>query len=128
MEFRLPIEHSPQTGARVRRAVSRVLQGWHVEDPAGDLLLVTSELAENVIAHTSDGGELHLVLTPGAVLIEMTDTSPEMPELRDPSLTSPRGRGLAIVAAIARRWGTRPRPGGKVIWAEVPLPPQLQPA
>jgi anti-sigma regulatory factor (Ser/Thr protein kinase) len=92
MEFRLPIEHSPHTAARVRRAVSRVLQGGHVEDPTGDLLLVTSELAENVIAHTGDGGELHLGLTPGVVLIEMTDTSPEMPALRGPSLTSPRGR------------------------------------
>ncbi|WP_161952599.1 ATP-binding protein, partial [Actinoplanes sp. TFC3] len=31
------------------------------------------------------------------------------------------GRGLLLVAAMTRDWGTQARPGGKVVWADVPL-------
>ncbi len=35
------------------------------------------------------------------------------------------GRGLLLVAALAKEWGTAPRPGapGKTVWAVVPAAP-----
>ena len=31
------------------------------------------------------------------------------------------GRGLLLVAQLTERWGTRPTPAGKTIWAEQAL-------
>ena len=31
------------------------------------------------------------------------------------------GRGVAIIEALSERWGYSAVPGGKVVWAELPL-------
>jgi anti-sigma regulatory factor (Ser/Thr protein kinase) len=120
--FRLPFTHStPPAAARqfVRRALSaRSLRG----DVTGDVLLVTTELVQNVIEHTGDGGELLVGLEHDAILIEVADNDPGPLQLPAPNPTSGRGRGLQLVGAIARRWGIRPRrTTGKVVWAELGL-------
>ncbi|SDN82624.1 ATP-binding protein, partial [Streptomyces wuyuanensis] len=35
--------------------------------------------------------------------------------------TDENGRGLFLVSQLSRRWGSRPIPGGKVVWAEESL-------
>lgn len=125
MEFRLTLTHGDAVGALTRRAVRHALSTWHLTDPDGDVLLVATELAENVVRHTDDGGELRLALAPGALMIEVTDTSPELPTVRDPEPGSATGRGLQLVQTLARQWGTRLLPRGKVVWAEILVPPQL---
>ncbi|SDN82726.1 ATP-binding protein, partial [Streptomyces wuyuanensis] len=35
--------------------------------------------------------------------------------------TDENGRGLFLVSQLSRRWGSRPIPGGKVVWAEQEL-------
>ncbi|WP_179857379.1 hypothetical protein [Streptomyces sp. OV198] len=32
------------------------------------------------------------------------------------------GCGLSLVTNLSRRWGSRPIPGGKVVWADQDLP------
>ena len=71
--------------------------------------------------HTTDGGDLDLCLHPGTILIEVTDTSPQLPVLREHDHRRANGRGLRMVDAIAARWGARPVPGGKVVWAELSI-------
>ena len=117
--FHLPFtKETPPALARrlARRAVAR----WQVPEPE-DLLIVTTELMQNAIEHTSDGGELTIALTEHAILVEVADDDPVLPDPPPPDLVSGRGRGLHLVQAVARRWGTRPRlPHGKVVWAELP--------
>jgi two-component sensor histidine kinase len=97
---------------------------WNVRDPLGDVLLVVTELVENVAQHTTGGGLLRLSLRPRLVVIQVSDTSSALPEVQPPDPTRFSGRGLLIVTTLARAWGTRLLPRGKVVWAELG-PPRL---
>ena len=90
------------------------------DDPiAEDVRLATSELVNNVVRHTADGGELRAWdPRPDVPLrVEVQDPDPGVPAI--PSETSPiGGRGLAIVDAVADDWGVEPQSNGKIVWAE----------
>ncbi|WP_433380139.1 alpha/beta fold hydrolase [Actinoplanes sp. CA-142083] len=119
---RMPVEHTT-SAEQARRLTEQVLRDWNMTERTGDVLLVVTELVQNVTRHTDDGGELHLHRQDDAVLIEVTDTNPQPPRLKAPSRAEPGGRGLLIVAATARRWGNRPARwagrAGKIVWAEI---------
>jgi hypothetical protein len=58
------------------------------------------------------------------VRIDVHDSSPlPVPPGRDHDADDENGRGLAVVAALASRWGWRPEPFGKVVWCELAVTP-----
>lgn len=91
--------------------------GGDMEDT---LTLVASELAVNAIRHGSGGATLLLEVVEGGVRVSVhgeSATSDPMLGHADASATS--GRGLAIVASLARDWGWS-RDGDQVtVWALV---------
>ena len=107
--------------ADLRRQARKVLDDWQAPDLVDDSLLVITELVENVVQHTGDGGELMLRRRADAVRIEVTDSSPDLPRVYGPDPRRIGGRGLLLVAALAREWGSCPAEEGKTVWAEVPL-------
>jgi anti-sigma regulatory factor (Ser/Thr protein kinase) len=121
-EIRLPLSHDTPTST-ARRVCEQALRDWDVSDRTDDVLLVTTELVQNMSQHTDDGGELHLSLHDDAIIVEVTDTNPDLPHLPPKDHTRPGGRGLLLVAAVTQRWGTRPAAWagrrGKVIWARL---------
>ncbi|HYN94219.1 MAG TPA: ATP-binding protein [Pilimelia sp.] len=139
-DIRMPLEHGTPA-SRVRRVAERALLGWGLADRSDDVLLVATELVQNVTKHTDDGGELRLSLCADTILIEVTDTSTRLPRVRPIDRRRHGGRGMLIIAAVARRWGTHPAAWagrtGKVVWAElarlrehglaVPAPRQASP-
>ena len=123
-ELHLPL--SPSTSAAsARRAAEETLRVWDMVHHADDVLLVTTELIANVIQHTDGTGELLLALRRDVILIEVADTSPQLPTPLVNDVRRTGGRGLLLVAAIAHRWGSRPAlwdgHAGKVVWAEIAL-------
>ncbi|WP_090789714.1 ATP-binding protein [Asanoa ishikariensis] len=104
-----------------RRAVREALDGWKLAHLADDAMLVTTELMQNVVRHTGNGGELLVRRSGDALRIEVADTSVAKPTVRAPDPARTGGRGLSIVAAVARGWGTLARKGqtGKIVWAEL---------
>ncbi len=124
--LRLPFEHSTDYAA-LRQHARQALDRW--QDPAlvGDSLLVITELVENVVQHTGDGGELVLHRHDDAVRIEVHDSSPELPRQLGPDPRRIGGRGLLLVSAVTRAWGTRSNSGGKVVWADIALTEQPPP-
>jgi signal transduction histidine kinase len=113
--------------AVVRQATRDALDAWHAPQIVDDTLVVVTELVANVRQHTADGGELTLTLQPDVILVEVADTSPEKPQLRPRDSHRVGGRGMQLVAALARRWGARAASwtgrAGKVVWAELALRP-----
>ena len=81
-------------------------------------LLLTSELVTNAILHARTPVQVGLVLDEHQVLLCVSD------KLADPTALTPRahsgdraaGRGLALVADLAERWGTTAYTGGKTVW------------
>ena len=50
------------------------------------------------------------------VELAVEDTDPAVPIARRPDPFSEGGRGLLLVDALAKAWGVRTVPGGKVTW------------
>lgn len=104
-----------QTRRLVREALGEELA--HLADDVG---MVVTELATNALLHGSPPAELTMrVLADGAVRLELTDTSPVLPVRARADQAAMTGRGLALVDAIADRWGVQRLAVGKVVWAEL---------
>jgi hypothetical protein len=54
-------------------------------------------------------------------VIEVGDSSPELPKVGTAELLDVHGRGLVIVEAVADDWGAHLVDGGKVTWAALNL-------
>ena len=116
------------TSARqARSAIRQALTAWRMERLSGDAELLASELVANAAEH-GDGTPISLALRrhagPGGrpgITCEVTDTSPAMPRRTDPGADAERGRGLAIVTALAQSSGVRPSQAGKTSWFTLAL-------
>lgn len=108
--------HSP---AAARRFVTTTVRGWGFGDLAGHAELMVSELVTNVVTHANTTGRITCFALPAGVRVEIDDGAPGSPEPTDPDPDRSWGRGLAIVATLARRWGTEHRGGGKTVWFEL---------
>ena len=81
--------------------------------------LLASELAANAVVHANSGFEVRVARDGEAFRVEIVDDAPEMHvALQEPSHEG--GRGLQIVDALARRWGTDVMDREKVVWFELP--------
>ncbi|MFD9304607.1 ATP-binding protein [Streptomyces sp. NPDC060048] len=90
---------------------------------APDAELCVSELLTNVIAHLGEGTPVTLRITGRAARtrVELTDPDPlAWPEPRQAADAEESGRGLALLAAVALRWGVRREGAGKTVWCELP--------
>jgi len=117
---RLPADLTAPRQARA--AVRQALAAWGLSPLSADAELLASELAANAAEHAGGPGiDLYLRehTAPGgqpAITCEVTDTSPAQPQTQPAAPDAERGRGLAIVTAIAASNGITTRPGGKTAW------------
>lgn len=106
-----------------RRFVRETLTEWGVRGIVDDALLVVSELAANAINHAGSDYQVRLTASSRSVRIEVRDGGHGTPEPQPKSLTSERGRGLLMVAAISASWGIERSEGRrKLVWAELTRP------
>jgi hypothetical protein len=107
-----------------RQFVRATLLSWSAEEALIEAAeLVASELATNALLHAREPYHLDLVEMASAIRLSMGDASPLPPRLRSYRLLSTTGRGMALVAQLARARGSEPRGTGKVVWAELAYSP-----
>jgi anti-sigma regulatory factor (Ser/Thr protein kinase) len=95
-----------------------VVADWGI-DP-DDAVLVVGELAANAQRHARSEFNVSLDHVEGALVVEVTDANPEMPEIIESPPDARSGRGLVIVDRVARAWGIRgTSTGGKTVWVEL---------
>ncbi|MBZ9637980.1 SpoIIE family protein phosphatase [Streptomyces sp. PSKA30] len=105
---------------RARNLAACQLAEWGLEGLEDATKLIVSELVTNAVRHSS--GPIGLRLIQHQVLtVEVSDTDVCSPRMRSARTMDENGRGLYLVAQLSRRWGCRPVPGGKVVWAEADL-------
>ncbi|WP_333749187.1 ATP-binding protein [Streptomyces sp. IBSBF 2394] len=106
----------------LRREVRARLEGWRLRGLVDDAQLCVSELVANVITHVGAGTPTTLsLLMNGAFLrIEVRDPdSRALPTLVAADVEAEGGRGMALVDAVADRWGVALLADGKVTWCEI---------
>jgi len=121
-----PLATAPGTA---RGTLNATLILWGLTHLSGTAQHITSELVTNAItasrAAAPPGTEprpitLFITVRDRELCIRVWDASPTPPSLHQPPpgpLTE-HGRGLLIVTALSRQWGTHPAPGGgKYVWA-----------
>ncbi|MFC6878531.1 MULTISPECIES: ATP-binding protein [Actinomadura] len=116
------IKAHPQAIKQVRDFAALVFGDWGLEDHIART--VVTELATNAIKHGSAEGDPVVVRVyrreDGCPVLEAWDRSDALPVARPFDLTRESGRGLLLMGALVRRWGTRPlAERGKVVFAEL---------
>jgi DNA-binding NarL/FixJ family response regulator len=110
----------PRSAGEARRFVAKTLEDWQLGPLLDTVTLLTSELVTNAIVHAGSEVDVVVRLTGEAARVEVTDRSAAPPEPRVAGESDSSGRGLALVEALARRWGTRRlASGGKTVWFEI---------
>ena len=103
-----------------RRRLAEQLQAWGITTPDADpVLLVANELVANAVEHARTALELEVGFDGTAVVVEVHDESPLAPLLQPHDLRAARGRGLQMVAALAKSWSCVQHATGKTIRAVV---------
>ena len=112
----------PEEVAALRRVMRLRLGTWGLQNILDDALLCVSELASNVITHVGVG-------TPATLVVSMRGTHLRI-EVHDPDTSAvpvvvgtdrdaEAGRGMALVDAIAVRWGIQLCADRKATWCEL---------
>lgn len=126
------VSHVPASAGEVRRRLGAELAGAGL--PAAvvtDAALVVSELVGNAVryARPLTGGVLEVTWSVDAdcLLLRVSDGGgASVPVRHDAGPVDVRGRGLTIVAALARSWGVEVRRNGagpvSTVWVELPVP------
>lgn len=88
------------------------------EQLLGDAELLTSELVSNSVKHAGGPVIVAIECDGNTLSVEVRDPSPSLPVVRDPDEDSIGGRGMRLVAAIAKSWGCRRSADGtgKSVW------------
>ena len=106
-----------------RRYVREVLHSERVDEKVtGVVELLTSEVVTNAVLHAPGDGELALTVTEDLIRVEVDDPSGVLPVRQCAGRDALGGRGLTIVASLARAWGVEPTRQGKRVWFEVDRP------
>ncbi|WP_435255720.1 ATP-binding protein [Streptomyces althioticus] len=111
----------PEEVARLRRAVEIHLKAWGLDDQVDAVQLCVSELVSNIVTHVGVGTPASLALSTGGQRLRVEVHDPDsraLPTLVDAEADAEGGRGMALVAALADRWGVQVYDDHKVTWCE----------
>ncbi|MCX5527558.1 SpoIIE family protein phosphatase [Streptomyces bobili] len=119
-EWTFPLD--PAQVGRARAVVREQLHDWGLALLAGPAELMVSEVVTNAVRH-SHGRPVTMRLVRGDTLLcEVDDDDHELPTLLSAGPDDEAGRGLRVVSALAREWGTSRTAAGKSVWFELTLP------
>ncbi|WP_371662413.1 ATP-binding protein [Streptomyces sp. NBC_00280] len=125
--FSVRLSPTPRGARLARLLTAEQLRSWDLPlDPARQIV---AELAANAVTHGRVPGRdfrLTVYVIATTLRIEVTDTCGDRPPCpQPPSDDAEFGRGLALVEALADRWGWGPglRPR-KTVWAEIDVAPE----
>jgi anti-sigma regulatory factor (Ser/Thr protein kinase) len=115
---RATFEPVPESAKAARDFVRGCLPGG-AGGPGDVVALLASELATNAIVHARSNFVVWVEVGPHCVRVGVEDASPALPVIRPDGHADTGGRGLAIIDALADRWGAESTPKGKRTWFQI---------
>jgi anti-sigma regulatory factor (Ser/Thr protein kinase) len=126
-ETGLPLHALPTAPACARGHVRSVAHEWGLPELADTAELLVSELVTNAVRASQQlNARADMPATPVvriwvasdglSLVIRVWDASSEVPVRRHGAPDEIGGRGLMIVEALSKEWGTYQENGGKVVW------------
>lgn len=112
-------EPTPFAASVARRFVADAMHAWGHHHAVDATELVVSELVGNAVRYGQRRFRVTVAQLPDGIRVAVTDTSEEPPVLRPQDHEATGGRGLHLIDALSRRWGTHLFDGGKTVWAEI---------
>ncbi len=125
-----------------RLFIKYTLQNWSIDrEHIETAELLVSELVTNAVKSTGliesrprytalDHLALvhvRLLLFERSIVLEVWDSDPHHPIVKEPTLDAEGGRGLFLIESMSLQWNYyHPRAGGKVVWCELDV--RAQPA
>jgi anti-sigma regulatory factor (Ser/Thr protein kinase) len=104
---------------RARRFVTDALTAWNCDDAGWAAAQIVAELAGNCALHARTEFVVRLLLGSGGLRLEVTDSSPTRPQLRQYGAEATTGRGLQLVEVLSDAWGVDQRLDGKTVWVQL---------
>lgn len=117
MSLALPPE--PASAQAARRVAGECLRAWHLGRLVPSVTLVVTELVTNALLHARTAIDVTVTQLEDGVRVAVRDGHAGSPTVRHVDVDSTTGRGLVIVARLARRWGVERDSTGKTVWADV---------
>ncbi|MFI6696287.1 ATP-binding protein [Streptomyces sp. NPDC050433] len=120
----LSFDAQPRHVETARRITATVLgeAGVGDHDTIGTVQLLVSEIVTNAVVHGSANSvSFQITCAADEVLIEVDDHSPGSPEVLAAGPDDEGGRGMRLVAHLAREWGRK----GTCTWCAVPVGPAV---
>ncbi|GAA2303645.1 SpoIIE family protein phosphatase [Streptomyces kunmingensis] len=111
----------PSEVPRARGLVRGQLAQWGLPGIAYAAELMVGELVSNAVRHAGSGRVQLRLVRSGTLLCEVEDADHTLPTLRSTGPDDEFGRGLRVVAHLAREWGTSRTATGKTVWFELSL-------
>ncbi|MFE4859391.1 ATP-binding protein [Streptomyces sp. NPDC056670] len=118
----LPFLAEPRELAALRRIMRLHLTLWGLPHVVESAQLCVTELVTNVITHVGLETPTTLAVSMNGSRLRIAVIDPDtraLPTLLSPCADDESGRGMALVEAIAERWGVILREDTKVTWCEL---------
>ncbi|MGA5453007.1 ATP-binding protein [Streptomyces umbrinus] len=118
----LPFVAEPEEVSGLRRVLRLHLELWGLHEVTDAAQLCVSELVSNVIRHVGLGTPTTLAVSMNGTYLRIEVHDPDtraLPTLLDAGSEAEAGRGVAIIDAVADRWGVQLSPDRKVTWCEL---------
>ena len=117
----------PHAPGRARSNVRDLCRRWGLDGAVREAAeIVVTELVTNAVEHAVSPSVVEVERHGDAFRMAVRDYDiasghdvPAATTWYAPPTSSPRGRGLAMVAAVSRTWGVLQHPDGKTVWAEM---------
>src|SRR5262245_27167809 len=120
---RVLLESRVEAPAAARRAAAQACRAWGAATLVEDCELLVSELVTNAVVHGRHEGTIALDLSFERNRLVVAVRQPAADDVAAnplaPSLERESGRGLTIVDAIARAWGSFVVDGELCVWFEL---------